>query len=715
MANGDLIKLGTFYLAGTKKTRPTKPWRSDVTPPGAPSVGDIPSFSAGQTIEIRDTDANDAYKIQWREVNDGGKKLLICDRVLLANVSWDDLNAQGLVTGKTITIDGQQYKLRLLTGGSNYRSGTDAYSGGFPTTNEWDRIIVNEAGFSGLPTPAASDLDTTQNSTDFNSAHNQYWNWFYIYSWAQETYTGNSAYRALRGYDSARNWNYVSAAFRLSFGWRPALEVLNSAPSVALTNPANNLLGTDGNCEDTSKFTYTGGTAALDSTRKTQGNNSIKVTKSSASTYVDPQSSRRIYPAVGECYIVIADVYLENSATSLYVSSSAAGVSINSNNSKYVTGQLTGFVVSTTGVFIPVIRALEVTSVSSPGVSYFYPQIYHSGTSGDSFNVDSFRVFKITKAQYDALPTNVDLATAQAIAAQYPYIDPNNNQTLTEGNTYPIAGTATDADSGNVVTVKYKIDNGTAYNLTASVSDGTTPINFSKTLTYLNNRLYDGQNPVTPILDENVTHTLTVWAEDDQGGKSPDTTRNFTVLYNQPPEISGSDQDLGTITDPPSIQYSVTDVEGYSFTITEAVDGNTIRTFPGVDGQQETLTIPLEMWITLEPGVTHQLTITATDQYNATSVRTYTFIRAVEGIELETTEILPADAQPSRVILSLNGTIPANANLNVQVCNNAHDPSPTWEDMTDSVKNGRPYVFTNTTSTTGQWGIRFKISILPGV
>lgn len=291
---------------------------------------------------------------------------------------------------------------------------------------------------------------------------------------------------------------------------------------------------------------------------------------------------------------------------------------------------------------------------------------------------------------------------------------PANNQTLVEGNTYTIAGNATEADSGNVVTVKYKIDNGTAYNITASVSNGTTPINFSKTLTYLNNRLYDGSNPVTPILAENVTHTLTVWAEDDQGGKSPDTTRNFTVLYNQPPQISGSDQDLGTITTPPSIQYTVTDVEGYSFTITEAVDGNTIRSFPGTDGKQETLTIPHDMWIKLQPGVTHQLTITATDQYNASSKRTYTFKRAVDGIELETTAILPADAQPTRVILSLNGTIPDGANLNVQVCNNAHDVSPTWEDMSQSVKNGRPYVFTNTTSTSGQWGIRFKISILPG-
>lgn len=290
---------------------------------------------------------------------------------------------------------------------------------------------------------------------------------------------------------------------------------------------------------------------------------------------------------------------------------------------------------------------------------------------------------------------------------------PSDNQTLVEGNTYVIAGSATEADSGNVVTVKYKIDDGSTYNITASVSDGTTPINFSKTLTYLNNRLYDGQNPVTPILDENVTHKLTVWAEDDHGGKSPESTRNFTVLYNQPPQISGSDQDLGSIAAPPSIPYSVTDIEGYSFTITEAVDGNTIRSFPGVDGQQETLTVPDDIWLTLKPDVTHQLTITATDQYNASSKRTYTFKRTVDGIELETT-ILPADAKPTRTILSLNGQFPAGTNVNVLVCNNAYDPTPTWEDMTTSVLNNRPYVFTNETSTSGQWGIKFKISIMPG-
>jgi Bacterial Ig domain len=291
---------------------------------------------------------------------------------------------------------------------------------------------------------------------------------------------------------------------------------------------------------------------------------------------------------------------------------------------------------------------------------------------------------------------------------------PTDNQVLTEGSTYQISGSATDADSGNVVTVKYKIDDGTTYNVTASVSDGTTPLNFSKTLTYLNSRLYDGATPVTPILDDSVTHKLTVWAEDDKGGKSADAVRNFTVLYNQPPQISGSDQDLGSISAPPSINYTVTDIEHYSFTITEKVGDTIIRSFAGTDGKQETLTIPDDIWITLQPDVTHNLTITATDQYGASSTRTYTFKRTVDGIELETRIPLPADAQPYRMVLTLNAQYPQNAVVNVQVCNNGYDENPTWEDATSAVLNGRPYVFTNTTKTALDWGIRIKISILPG-
>ena len=134
-----------------------------------------------------DTPSADANKLQWVKIKDGDKTLLICDRVILVSVSWDDLNSQGYITGKTVTIDGAKYKCRVLTGGSDYRNG-DTYAGGTPTNNEWDRFITREEVISGLPAPASSDLDNNQNSTDFNSAHNKFWNWFYVYSWCQEVY-----------------------------------------------------------------------------------------------------------------------------------------------------------------------------------------------------------------------------------------------------------------------------------------------------------------------------------------------------------------------------------------------------------------------------------------------------------------------------------------------------------------------------------------------
>ena len=50
------------------------------------------------------------------------------------------------------------------------------------TNNEWDRFITREEVITGLPAQVSSDLDTNQNATDFNGTHNQFGNWFYIYS-----------------------------------------------------------------------------------------------------------------------------------------------------------------------------------------------------------------------------------------------------------------------------------------------------------------------------------------------------------------------------------------------------------------------------------------------------------------------------------------------------------------------------------------------------
>ena len=180
-----------------------------------------------------DTPSADANKLQWVKIKDGDKTLLICDRVILVSVSWDDLNGQGYVTGKTITIDGTKYKCRLLTGGSNRRN-NDWYAGGTPTNNEWDRFITREEVITGLPAPVSSDLDTNLNTTNHNSTHNQLWHWVGVYSWCQETWAENASYRAFRGYDSARYWHYTSSGHRYVYvGFRPVLEVLNTDPLIS--------------------------------------------------------------------------------------------------------------------------------------------------------------------------------------------------------------------------------------------------------------------------------------------------------------------------------------------------------------------------------------------------------------------------------------------------------------------------------------------------
>ena len=180
-----------------------------------------------------DTPSADANKLQWVKIKDGDKTLLICDRVILVSVSWDDLNGQGYVTGKTITIDGTKYKCRLLTGGSNRRN-NDWYAGGTPTNNEWDRFITREEVITGLPAPVSSDLDTNLNTTDHNSTHNQLWHWVGVYSWCQETWAENASLRATRGYYSARYWNYRSSGNRNVYvGFRPVLEVLNTDPLIS--------------------------------------------------------------------------------------------------------------------------------------------------------------------------------------------------------------------------------------------------------------------------------------------------------------------------------------------------------------------------------------------------------------------------------------------------------------------------------------------------
>lgn len=162
MAN--IIKLGSILLDGVHRN------------PGS-------KYQLGQAISF-----GDGVDLQWIVVNG----LLIADRPLLVDISWDDLNDQGLVFGKQVTINGQQFLCRSL------QVGTEK---GEP--NEWDTAL------------------------DATNEDDELWHWTAAFCWGQESV--EASYRASRGCDSARRYYWDSSYhWNVFVGFRPVLEPLPS-------------------------------------------------------------------------------------------------------------------------------------------------------------------------------------------------------------------------------------------------------------------------------------------------------------------------------------------------------------------------------------------------------------------------------------------------------------------------------------------------------
>lgn len=178
----NIKKIGTLMLHGMPMPAPEKPsYRGDV-------IGyNGTDFEIGDTVEGKE--------LTWLKVGN----LWVCDRNILAGVSWDTLNAKGYVFGKEITIDGHRFKLRCLTGSDGSE---DSYGAG--CNNEWDRFM--------------DEYHEDNNLTHFED----------MYTICQETDCDYSAYRSVRGSSSARYCNgYVATYAYARLAFRPALEELN--------------------------------------------------------------------------------------------------------------------------------------------------------------------------------------------------------------------------------------------------------------------------------------------------------------------------------------------------------------------------------------------------------------------------------------------------------------------------------------------------------
>lgn len=145
----------------------------------------------------------DAYKLtesmatteEYATKNSYPHSLFVADYNVVKNVTWDELDKQGLIFGKSYTAGNMEYTLRAPSVGSR---GSD--NGSTPVNNEWDQV----------------PMEYIKNYRD-------------IYSWGQDSDTVYTSDRAIRGYYSARFFYWYSFGYRYALlGFRPVLEFLNA-------------------------------------------------------------------------------------------------------------------------------------------------------------------------------------------------------------------------------------------------------------------------------------------------------------------------------------------------------------------------------------------------------------------------------------------------------------------------------------------------------
>lgn len=178
----NIRKFGTLMLHGAPMPVPQKPFYK----------GDVIGFN-GTDFEIGNT--VEGKELTWLKLGN----IWVCDRNILAGVSWDTLNAKGYVFGKEITIDGHKYKVRCLTGSDGSK---DSYGEG--CDNEWDKLM------------------------DEYNEDNSLLHYGDMYTICREADYDYSDYRPVRGYYSARYYDNSGASNANTIvAFRPVLEDLN--------------------------------------------------------------------------------------------------------------------------------------------------------------------------------------------------------------------------------------------------------------------------------------------------------------------------------------------------------------------------------------------------------------------------------------------------------------------------------------------------------
>ena len=187
-----------------------------------------------------------------------------------------------------------------------------------------------------------------------------------------------------------------------------------------------------------------------------------------------------------------------------------------------------------------------------------------------------------------------------------------------------------------------------------------------------------------------------------------------TVSTNTAPAINASSTNLGEKNAPFDFNYTVTDADGDTLTVTEKLDGKTTKTRTGVaSGTALTFeqTASAAGFQKILNG-NHTITVEVSDGKETVSTSA-TFTKAVHAASVTLAEPLAVEGDITVAVLQVTGSIPDDAKFKAEVTNNALDSSPVWQDATTEVKKGVNIVFENKTATNGA-AFNFRVSVERG-
>ena len=191
-----------------------------------------------------------------------------------------------------------------------------------------------------------------------------------------------------------------------------------------------------------------------------------------------------------------------------------------------------------------------------------------------------------------------------------------------------------------------------------------------------------------------------------------------TVSTNTPPTITSasgaSGVNLGSKAAAFSFQYTVADADGDTLTVTEKLDGTTMKTRTGV-ASGTTLTFEYPSTAANFQKIlngSHALTVEVSDGKESATF-TANFTKAVYEATITLKTPLAVEGDITAAVMSVVGDIPTGATYKVEATNNAKDTSPVWQDVTAEVKSGANIVFTNTTAANGA-AFNFRITVKRG-